>query len=508
MSIRAASALGTASISTDVAIIGAGPAGLSLAAGLDRDCFVIESGGLATDRRTHHLFHSINTGEPSRIDSVRVRGVGGASLRWTGRCAPLDPYDFEDRPWISKTGWPIPYSEMIDWSQKAADLMKLPTMLAGKASDAIAEQARNHGIFTPAVWQFAEEKGGGVLRFGDHLKSYFSGLQRAIVYEAHCVEIMANNREVKAVRLVDRAGRSILVKANHFVIATGCVEACRLLLATKRANPELLGQVSDWLGRGFGQHLRLDAGEVIADTKQLSRLQNAFDIQRQSGCAISETGLAFNANYARENELGNASLVLRYEPQRGLSPLDWIGSARSRLNGRSVRHRKARVLVEIDSEQSVDQSSYIGLAEELDPLGMPRAKVHWVINGGDCRTAHCAMTGFAQLVEGASLGHMITADGISDTSIDMACRRDSLHQLGGTRMSVDAKTGVVDPSLTIHGTANLSVVGGSVFSTGGHANPTQTIVALAMRLAEHLNSLTGQPAAQSSSARSETSLSV
>ncbi len=508
MSILPANQIAAGVLSTDVAIIGAGPAGLSLAAGLERDCLLIESGGLTTDRRTHHLFHSINTGEPSRIDAVRVRGVGGASLRWTGRCAPLDAYDFEDRPWISETGWPISYAEMLDWSEQAARLMELPGAVDECGDADIAQQVYADGRFIPAKWRFAEDKRMGVLRFGDHLRDAFNGERRRIVYAAHCAEIVGNNDVVKAVRIVDRTGRSLLVKANHFVISSGCVETCRMLLNTQRGNPELLGTVSPWLGRGFGQHLRLDAGEIVADTRQLGKLQRAFDIHRRSRCPVSETGLAFNPAFARQNKLGNASIVLRYEPQRGLSPLDWFGSAKSRLTGAAVRHRKARVLVEIDSEQAVDYASHIGLADELDPLGAPRAKVHWTINPVDRLTAHQAMESFASFIKEAGLGHMKQAAGINPEAIDLSCRRDSLHQLGGTRMSESAKTGVVDANLTVHGTPNLSVVGGSVFSTGGHANPTQAIVALAMRLADHLNSFAGQHAAQSSSAISESSVNV
>lgn len=490
MNILALSAVPETVLETDIAIIGGGPAGLCVAAHLSRDCIVIESGTIGTDIRTHHVFHSVNTGEPSKIDAVRVRGIGGASLRWTGRCIPLDPYDFENRPWISATGWPIGYEELSQWSVKAARLMELPD------DDSFLghpQRSWEGDRFVPAVWRFSENKARGVLRFGDHLKPAFKGAGRRILYEAHAVEIMANHKEAKALRVMARDGRSVLIKARHFVIASGCVETCRMLLATQRANPQLLGEVTAWLGKGFGQHLRLDAGEVMANPAQLSKLQGAFDIQRAAGCAVTETGLALNPAFARDNQLGNASLVLRYAPQRGLSPLDWWGSAKARLDGKAVQYRKAKVFVEIDSEQVVDQTSFIGLAEETDPLGMPRARVHWKINETDCRTAYHTMTAFARLIDKAGLGRMLPADGIRPDSVDLKCRRDSLHQLGGTRMSESSAHGVVDKNLTIHGTANISVVGGSVFATGGHANPTQTIVALALRLAEHLNDKANSP---------------
>ncbi|MBG1269424.1 GMC family oxidoreductase [Nostoc sp. WHI] len=60
------------------------------------------------------------------------------------------------------------------------------------------------------------------------------------------------------------------------------------------------------------------------------------------------------------------------------------------------------------------------------------------------------------------------------------------HNMGTTRMLHDPKQGVVDANCQVHGISNLFITGSSVFPTGGYANPTLTIVALAIRLADHL----------------------
>lgn len=60
------------------------------------------------------------------------------------------------------------------------------------------------------------------------------------------------------------------------------------------------------------------------------------------------------------------------------------------------------------------------------------------------------------------------------------------HHMGTTRMHADPRLGVVDPDGRVHGAPNLYVTGSSVFPSGGYANPTLTIVALAIRLADHL----------------------
>ena len=55
-----------------------------------------------------------------------------------------------------------------------------------------------------------------------------------------------------------------------------------------------------------------------------------------------------------------------------------------------------------------------------------------------------------------------------------------------TRMSPDPRTGVVDRDCRVHGIANLYLAGSSVFATPGWANPTYTIVQMALRLGDHL----------------------
>jgi choline dehydrogenase-like flavoprotein len=68
---------------------------------------------------------------------------------------------------------------------------------------------------------------------------------------------------------------------------------------------------------------------------------------------------------------------------------------------------------------------------------------------------------------------------------------DASHHFGTTHMGDDLRTGVVDPSCRAHGVGNLFIAGSSIFPTSGYASPTLTIVALAIRLAEHLKSLRG-----------------
>jgi choline dehydrogenase-like flavoprotein len=477
------------SIETDIAIIGSGPAGISLASGLNRECCVIESGGRDLDIEDHWRFQSVNAGDRTRVDSLRVRGVGGASLRWTGRCIPLDPYDFEDRPWISETAWPIGFDELTPWFERAGALMELQpsdiarSFPAKELEDAMARDAR----WQPSIWRFADHGQRGIFRFGAHMASSFEGERRTLFYHAHCAQVMADEKRVKALLLVTRNGRHVLVRARHFVIAAGCVEASRLLLDTHRGNRALLGQVEGWLGRGFNQHLRVDAGSLSLKRETLRAWQRQLGIFRRKGTAMAERGFAIHPDFARREQIGNASLILRFAPKAPRQLRDAIARVKGGLLDQSAVFAAPAVQVEIDTEQSIMRESRIELDEQRDPLGRPRARVHWKISEVDCRTVYMAATAFGDFVQSRGFGTLDLAAGLVPDAVPDAIRRDSNHQLGGTRMSETPQTGVVDRDLTVHGVENLSVVGGSVFSTGGHANPTQTIVALALRLAEHLN---------------------
>lgn len=326
-----------------------------------------------------------------------------------------------------------------------------------------------------------------MLRFGERMAEAFKSDKRHLFYYAHCEQILADKSGVKALLLVTESGRRVTVRARHFVIAAGCVESSRLLLDTQRSHPDLLGPVRPWLGRGFNQHLRVDAGQLTLNPPWRQALQKQLTIFRRKGAALAERGVALDPDFARREKIGNASLILRFEPK----PQRRVRNLMARAKGRALSEPAAffdpEVFVEIDTEQSVDPESRIELDEQRDPLGRPRARIHWTISEVDCRTAFSAASAFGDFAQSQGLGVMVISPGLTPTQVSSETRRDSNHQLGGTRMSETPETGVVDRNLSVHGVSNLSVVGGSVFATGGHANPTQAIVALALRLAEHLN---------------------
>lgn len=142
-----------------------------------------------------------------------------------------------------------------------------------------------------------------------------------------------------------------------------------------------------------------------------------------------------------------------------------------------------RVLLKYEAEQQPDRGNRVTLMNETDALGLPRPELHWSPSDDDKQSIIRTAALIGQAVGAADLGRLELEEGSEARYWNMVT---SWHQLGTTRMAAGPSDGVVDTDCRVHGTTNLYVAGGSVMPTAGRANPTLTIVALAVRLADHL----------------------
>jgi choline dehydrogenase-like flavoprotein len=121
----------------------------------------------------------------------------------------------------------------------------------------------------------------------------------------------------------------------------------------------------------------------------------------------------------------------------------------------------------------------------MDHFGMPRVEVDWRLNPGDQRGLRRLVSAMSAEFTRRGLGTLVIEPDIYQDGWHSSMTGGK-HHMGTTRMHVSPRHGVVDADCRVHGLANLFVAGSSVFPTGGYANPTLTIVALAIRLADHL----------------------
>ena len=125
------------------------------------------------------------------------------------------------------------------------------------------------------------------------------------------------------------------------------------------------------------------------------------------------------------------------------------------------------------------------LSDERDRLGRRRVRIEWRIGEADVENMRRVTHLFDQAVRQAGVGHLERAFPDAPAAWRQALEAGK-HHMGTTRMHVSPRHGVVDADSRVHGTSNLFVTGSSVFPSGGYANPTLTIVALAARLGDHL----------------------
>jgi choline dehydrogenase-like flavoprotein len=276
------------------------------------------------------------------------------------------------------------------------------------------------------------------------------------------------------------------------------------------------------IGRFFMQHPRGVIGKLETSPATALALQDRYNIFQVTHGLQYEVGLALSEAAQREHGLLNASAILTYEadPDSGWEATkrligasedggrrtgdigrllrDPMSAARN-LWRRGVQKRHAgfpvtAINVLIDLEQRPDPESRITLTDERDRLGMRKASVDWRLAEQERHTAAVFADILRRFFGETGVGRMRSEPWLQETGPIGDELAGTYHHIATLRMSTGPESGVVDADCMVHGTDNLFVAGCAVFPTGGHANPTFTIIALALRLADRLRSrLSGKP---------------
>jgi choline dehydrogenase-like flavoprotein len=498
-------------IETDLCIVGSGVAGLTLAQSLAPSglrMIVLEGGGLDYDPESQELYAGRMLGNPAAgLDWSRLRYFGGTSNHWGGYCRPLDPLDFAARPWVPDSGWPIDADVLAPYYARSVDILDIagpdfsPATWAGRLAPVFARPDLADALPTQVFQQSPPT------RFGE---KYRPVVERGQGIDLHLwgnvVELETDDtaRTVSAVRVACLAGNRYRVRARWFVLATGGIENARLLLASNAVATAGLGNGHDLVGRYFMDHPSYDAGTITFD--------GSSDIARNPLGAAVDAGFGLPPEVQEQEELLNFNCYVRpalretvdppgYAALRELSrsayrgrlPAGWqglVGEVAADLGGAAgglwqrLFREPAELVARVYPEVAPAHDSRVVLSTERDALGVPRADLDWRISEIDRRTIVRGLermgAGFAR----AGLGRLRIDDWMLEPGF--AVPEGSYHHIGTTRMADEPRRGVVDRDCRVHGTSNLYVAGSSVFPTSGHAPPTMTIVALTLRLADHL----------------------
>jgi choline dehydrogenase-like flavoprotein len=265
-----------ASIGADVAVVGAGPAGIVVALELARRghrVALLESGGERFDAATQELGETVG-GDPLHVEMSLAtrRQVGGASNLWGGRCVPFDPVDFEPRPIVGEAAWPIGHDEVEPYLQRACDWCR-----CGDAAFTAGEVPELAGRTIVPGFADGDVRASALERWSlpTNFRAVYGGELEAspslrLETGLTCTEIVprAGGEAGRGGRAVDHLlarradGTPVTVRAARYVIAAGGLEATRLLFASTGRDPDGIGNHSGHLGRWYMAHVEARVGRV------------------------------------------------------------------------------------------------------------------------------------------------------------------------------------------------------------------------------------------------------
>jgi choline dehydrogenase-like flavoprotein len=535
MLIDARSLADDSEFACDLCVVGAGPAGIAIVNRLRESglsIVLIESGGFELDVETQKLSHGENRGHPYYpLDACRFRVFGGSSYHWGGWCRPLDVVDFERKEWSAGSGWPIDEESLRPYYSDTARLFELPNShfdIPSLLDRLPAPFAFEDSNFESAVVQYSPRT-----KFGEAYRPQLlaagnvTTLLRANVIG---IELSSDSMRVELLRAASLNGHRITIRPRAVVLATGGLENARVLLSSQKDRPAGLGNESDLVGRYFMEHLHVPVGHLRASKAagdwSLYRGSNFNNVRvrglivptaaarnrhRLLATSISlepaihsvgkqqlirPTALGYGAirayRYARAGWLGPlvktlgravafaATLPTRYRT------LDMALAARSANEARDGYGPLFSLFVR--AEQAPDPASRVTLSNRRDALGVPEIVLDWRVNQTDTSSVLQWLELLKQDVSARGLGEIILPPEGWQNQIS-----GGPHHMGTTRMSRDPRHGVVDEHCRVHSVDNLYIAGSSVFATGGYANPTFTLVALALRLADTLSARLRKP---------------
>ena len=373
---------------------------------------------------------------------------------------------------MPKAYWPIGKKDLDPHAVRACELLKIEPFPPNQTIDD-SELQRWQLHWSPPI------------QFGDRYRDEVLGAANiGLLLEANALRLSTAEGRITSVELVDYAERRTFASARAFVVAMGGIENSRFLLWNNTISRGAVIPNPDTLGKYWMEHPIASYGQILLYSR-------------------SPEVLKFNLQPARQLELGalNAGLSMSsLTPLGGDAPIrellmdlacnaptlaNWL---RQQVQGRDLC--TAGGFVYWEQEPRADNRIELH-ASAVDRFGIPRPVLHWRKSEYDFDSVRKTVIEFGRYLVAANLGRLkidewvLRGGPLPDTG-SFAEQYGGHHHMGGTRMAASPSDGVVDADLRVHGRENLYVLGSSSFPSSGHANPTFTIVQLALRLADHL----------------------
>lgn len=503
---------------SDVCVVGGGTAGILVASRLARagiSVNLLEAGGLSLEERSQSLYDIETPGYPhAGVRDGRFRTYGGASTRWGGGLLPYPKDVLHPPAMLGLPQWPIRLEEIEPYYDELQRIM-------GVAPSPFSEELLRT-FRTPIPFQSPHIR----LRYCKSSPFQRRNLARTLGREClahpkvtvftHCnvvsVHLEKNGAAVGSVSAVNYGRVGYRFYAKHFILSTGTIEAARLLLASTDVCGAGVGNADDQVGRYFHDHVSARAAAVSPEDR--NRMIRAFApymrgrtlykarLEATEQLRIERGWLSVGAEFPIEEPEGSGEhrvLSLLRGLQRGeigrlvREELRHVPATAAQVGrmvaAAKVKHRRyvsshAQMIIHVDVEQRPNPESRVRLSEERDAVGMPKAILDWKVSEEEHETLRCFAIELKELFRQHGLANLKLRSESPDDPVLFEPRKDAFHMMGGLRMGTHPSCSVVDGSLQVHGIRNLRVLSCAVFPTFGSSNPTFTMLALGLRLAD------------------------
>lgn len=501
-------------IESDICILGAGAAGITLARELDRaglNVCLVESGAFEYEMPIQDLYQGEISGlSYYPLHVTRLRMFGGSTNHWGGFSRIFDESDFEERQWVKWSGWPFSLDELLPYYARAHKVCELGpldySLEAWERSDFKGLMFDDDSLLQNGIFQNSTP-----VRFGEAHREAISAsdnIRAVLRATAISIELHPDGHTVRSVELGTLSGKRLVASAKRYVVALGGIENPRLLLNSTSVQKEGVGNSSDLVGRYFMEHPIMPIGELL-----LTQPDAPIELYRRTtvdGTPVHGF-ITVRPDVLREHKMLNCGFLLKYRPWGDTS--DGPSSAKELMEGLGqgqvpdgLLDHIANIVTDLDSvlsatynkvlnrrlfdvtywaESVPNPDSRVMLSAKKDPFGKRRVNLDWRLTAHDRENLRTLHTILGQELGRSGIGRFhLGFDADADAWPEGL--RGSHHHMGTTRMAESPDKGVVDGNCRVHEIENLYVAGSSVFPTAGQANPTLTLVALAIRLADHL----------------------
>ena len=506
-------------ISCDVCVIGSGAAGITTARefiGTSYSVVVLEGGGRSFEAASQDPYQREIAGHQQSVHEGRVRVLGGTTTLWAGQTLPLLDIDFRKRNWVPYSGWPFDRSTLEAYYRRAEDVVQVPhatndaeTWPKPDAPPPSYDAAK----LVPYYSQFTHEPS-----FANKYGQDFDAAPNiTLLTHANAVTIEVNEHATAVRGVLARSfeGRHLRVLARFVVICCGGIESARLLLLSDSVERHGVGNRHGVVGQFFQDHPSVGFPVRPRSPREFGRLYDSFrkrsvgyalkiaaSPQLQEQKSILHVGAEIYYPPTEDDPIDAAKRVLRAVRDPSLRPgIPQAVASAAKQPGQVIRAAFRHYVLNqppkvgstqphlgIATEQEPNPRSCIRLSRETDRLGQRRTVLNWQVAEAETRSIEV----FAQTL--ADEWDRLDIADINLAGVRLWGREDGAHggytaashHMGTTRMGTDPKTSVVDERCRVHGYQNLYIGSSSVFPTGGFSNPTLTILALCLRIADEV----------------------